>query len=482
MKRSARVLLLLCLGCLPALWPLRAGEPSRVMVATEAGTRSIPPHAAAHRAGTYVPGELIVQFREDTDDGAIERALREAGGTRARRAFRGRRYLVSLDAGESISRAMEGLRARAEVDYVERNAVIRKAQASIFTPNDKRFDIQWNFKMILRAERMWAIQKGSSKVAVAVVDTGIAYENYNKPFTGQAFRKAPDWDCRGSSECRDTVFLQGHDFINNDDHANDDDEDSHGTHVASTIAEATNNAFSFTGLAFGCALMPVKVLDAHGSGTVFTVANGIDYAANFSQGGTNPVKVINLSLGSPEPSTTIQRSVDAAFAKGIVIVAAAGNESKGSLDYPAAIPNVIGVGALDARKQKAFYSNFGPTLSVVAPGGDCERNDSGNAFGADCIWQQGMNPDAVALGHYDQFLSLGLQGTSQATPHVSALAALLISQGITQPAAVRAAIEQTAERLGDASPGGRNDTFGNGLINPAAALAGLGFNQGPNKN
>jgi serine protease len=375
---------------------------------------------------------------------------------------------------------MEGLRARAEVDYVERNAVIRKAQASSFTPNDTRFPIQWNFKMI-GAERMWAIQKGSPSVAIAVVDTGIAYENYNDPVTGQSFRKALDWDCRGvTSGCHDTVFLQGHDFINNDDHANDDDQDSHGTHVASTIAEATNNAFSFTGLAFGCALMPVKVLDATGSGTVFSVANGIDYAANFTQGGTNPVKVINLSLGSPDPSTTIQRSVDAAFAKGIVIVAAAGNESKGSIDYPAAIAHVIAVGALDARQQTAFYSNFGPQLSVVAPGGDCERNDSGNAFGADCVWQQGMNPDAVALGRYDQFLSLGLAGTSQATPHVSALAALLISQGITQPSAVRAAIEQTAERLGGASPGGRNDTYGNGLIRPAAALAGLGLNQGPN--
>jgi serine protease len=450
------------------------------MVATEAGTRSIAPHAAAHRAGTYVPGELIVQFREDTDDGAIERALREAGGTRARRAFRGQRYLVSVDPHQSISQAMEGLRARAEVDYVERNAVIRKAQATTFTPNDTRFPIQWNFKMI-GAERMWAIQKGSPSVAIAVVDTGIAYENYNDPVTGQSFRKAPDWECRGvTSGCHDTVFLPGHDFINNDDHANDDDQDSHGTHVASTIAEATNNAFSFTGLAFGCALMPVKVLDATGSGTVFSVANGIDYAANFTQGGTNPVKVINLSLGSPDPSTTIQRSVDAAFAKGIVIVAAAGNESKGSIDYPAAIANVIAVGALDARKQTAFYSNFGPQLSVVAPGGDCERNDSGNAFGADCVWQQGMNPDAVALGRYDQFLSLGLAGTSQATPHVSALAALLISQGITQPSAVRAAIEQTAERLGGASPGGRNNTYGNGLIRPAAALAGLGLNQGPN--
>jgi serine protease len=139
----------------------------------------------------------------------------------------------------------------------------------------------------------------------------------------------------------------------------------------------------------------------------------------------------------------------------------------------------MAVGAIDARKQKAYYSNSGPQISVVAPGGDCSRNDSQNAFGADCIWQQGMHPDFVAHGRYDTFVSLGFDGTSSATPHVAALAALLISQGITDPAAVRAAIEQTAERLGGAPAGGRNDMFGNGMIQPAAALSGLGLNQGP---
>src|SRR5258708_13238821 len=106
MKRWAGVLLLVCLGCWPAVWPLRAGEPGRVMVATEAGTRSIAPHAAAQRAGTYVPGELIVQFRETTDEGAIERVLRDAGGARARRAFRGQRYLGGLDPGQRLSPAL----------------------------------------------------------------------------------------------------------------------------------------------------------------------------------------------------------------------------------------------------------------------------------------------------------------------------------------------------------------------------------------
>ncbi len=107
------------------------------------------------------------------------------------------------------------------------------------------------------SERTWAIQKGQPTVAVAVLDTGVAYEDYTDPRTGDVFRKAPDWG--------GTVFLPGYDFVNGDTHPNDDAY--HGTHVASTIAEATNNGTGAAGFAFGCAIMPVKVLDANGDGT-----------------------------------------------------------------------------------------------------------------------------------------------------------------------------------------------------------------------
>ena len=140
----------------------------------------------------------------------------------------------------------------------------------------------------MNAERTWGIQKGKPSVAVAVLDSGVAYEDYNDPRTGQVFRKAPDWG--------DTMFLPGYDFVNGDAHPNDDEY--HGTHVASTIAEATNNGMGMAGLAFGCAIMPVKVLDADGDGTFFDVAEGIDYAVELhARAAPNPVKVINLSLG-----------------------------------------------------------------------------------------------------------------------------------------------------------------------------------------
>lgn len=474
MPRPTRFLTLFCatvLGVPVMISTVRTSEPEAapprpVLVASDAGTYAVAVRPASRER--VRPGELIVAFRTAAADNAIDRALREAGAAGARRGAFGPRYLVSVDDRVGTARALERLRSMDEVDYAELNGIVRKSDLQMFHPNDTRFAIQWNFKMV-GAERMWAIQKGKPSVAIAILDTGIAYEDYSDPITRQAFRKAPDWD--------GTVFLPGYDFVNGDTHPNDDE--GHGTHISSTAAQATNNAKSFAGLAFNCALMPVKVLDNDGAGSYFEVAEGIDFATNFSQNGEKPVKVINMSLGGEGSSEAVRQSVNRANGAGIVLVAAAGNESRNAASFPANLPNVMAVGAVDARKQKAYYSNSGPQISVVAPGGDCGRNDSLNAFGADCIWQQGMNPDAVAAGRYDQFVSLGFDGTSSATPHVAALAALLISQGMTDPAAVRAAIEQTAERLGGAPAGGRNDTFGSGLIQPAAALSGLGLNQGP---
>jgi serine protease len=138
------------------------------------------------------------------------------------------------------------------------------------------------------------------------------------------------------------------------------------------------------------------------------------------------------------------------------------------------------VGVLDARKQRAFYSNTGAERDFVAPGGDCDRDDNADGVG-DCVFQQMPDPDFAEQGRHDVFCYCGLDGTSMSTPHVAAAAALLFSQGFTDPAAVRSALEQTAERLGGAPPDGRNDTYGHGLVLPASALTGLGLNVGPKK-
>jgi len=411
----------------------------------------------------YRPGEVIVQFKEAVRDRDASDMMREAGGRSARRSDFGPRYLIQLDDGFEIADALDRLRTMPGVDFAEPNGIVRAFQrAGYFTPNDPLYTRQWNFRM-LGSERMWGIQKGDPSVAVAVLDTGIAYEDFGP------YRKAPDFG--------GTVFLTGHDYINNDDHANDDN--FHGTHVASTIAEATDNNVGVAGLAFGCALMPVKVLDSQGVGSFFVVAEGIDYAVNFTQNGQHPVKVINLSLGGDATSTSVRQAVDRAVTAGVTIVAAAGNDGQSKVSFPAALPNVIGVGAIESDKTKAPYSNFGPELSVVAPGGNLRDEDigpDGRVIRPECcVLQQTFNPDvAEREGRYDDFHYFYVTGTSQATPHVAALAALLYRQGITQPAAIKAAIENTADDLG--APG-RDDTYGHGLINPVTALKGYGLNQ-----
>ena len=427
------------------------------------------PSARRPTSASYREAEVIVAFREGTDKRDMDRALRDGGARELLRSRAERWMLVRLDPGVGVDEAVRAFSRQPEVLYAEPNGIVRTTQAATLTPDDRFYKYQWNLKQI-NAERTWGIQKGKTGVAVAVLDTGVAFEDYADPVTHQQFRKGPDWG--------DTVFLPGRDFVNQDDHANDDEY--HGTHVASTIAEATNNGLGMAGLAFGCAIMPVKVLDQFGEGTFSDVAAGIDYAVEFTQNGEHPVKVINLSLGTEGSSETIKLALDRAHNAGVLVVAAAGNSSKGTVEFPANHPQVVAVGALDGRKEKAPYSNSGADLDLMAPGGNCDRDDDSDGT-PDCVFQQMPDPDFVDEGRYDRFCYCGLEGTSMATPHAAAAAALLYSQGFTQPDAVRAALEQTAERLGGAPAGGRNDTFGNGLIRPANALPGMGLDLGPRK-
>jgi serine protease len=438
------------------------------LAALAATSRFVPLHAsdglrvASLRAPTapvaaYSPDKVVVQFRAAANEDDARRVGREAGASRMRKGIGAGRYLLTLDAGFTVAETLDRLRRRPEVEFAEPNAIYRAFQAQRVTPNDNLFQFQWHWELI-DAPRTWAIQTGDHGVVVAVLDTGIAYEDFGP------YRRAPDFST--------TTFVQGFDFINNDTHANDDN--FHGTHVASVIAEATNNGTGGSGLAFNTALMPVKVLDAEGFGDTFSIAEGIDFAADNAS-----VKVINMSLGGEGTSSSISAAVNRAVQRGITVVAAAGNENAGTVSFPANLATVIAVGAVDGRKIRAPYSNFGSALDVVAPGGDINRDDTGPGLRPDGrpdgILQQTFDPDTAAeTGRFDDFAYFFVVGTSQATPHVSALAALLYHQGITQPSAIQRAIESTAEDRG--SPG-RDDLYGHGFIRPAAALTGLGVNR-----
>lgn len=364
----------------------------------------------------FEPTELIVKFKNEA-------------------RFKVEKVKDSL----KLPEVLQSFKQRTDVEYVEPNYYAY----AFFTPNDPYYSYQWHLqeqsKGGVNGPLAWDLSQGEGTV-VAVVDTGVAYETYG------AFTRAPD--------LAQTAFVQGYDFINNDAHANDDN--GHGTHVAGTIAQSTNNALGVAGLAFKAKIMPVKVLSASGSGTYAQVASGIRFAAD------NGAKVINLSLGGPSPSQTLKDAVDYAKNKGVLVVAAAGNDGRNSLSYPAAYSDsVMAVGATRIDKRKAGYSNYGTGLSVVAPGGDLRVDQNRDGYG-DGVLQQTLKSGSLnTFGYYFY------QGTSMATPHVAALGALISSQGITNPNDIRNIIETTALDLGRK---GWDSTFGWGLIDAYKAM------------
>ena len=213
-------------------------------------------------------------------------------------------------------------------------------------PNDPRYGEQWNFQMV-KAEEAWEVTKGKGAV-VAVIDTGVAYKD-----TRQGKR---------ASDFGDTQFVPGYDFVNRNDTPNDDQ--GHGTHVAGTIAESTNNGLGVAGLAFEAKIMPLKVLSASGSGRTNDIAEAIRWAADH---GAN---VINMSLGGPFPDNLMASACEYAHKKGVTIVCAAGNSAREGVGYPAAYKDCIAVSAVGPKGDLSFYSSWGRQVAIAAPGGD----------------------------------------------------------------------------------------------------------------
>jgi serine protease len=353
-------------------------------------------------------------------------------------------YLVSYEAEMPAETVAAAYADEPNVIYAEPNyyayASDVPAGPLAFIPNDPYFERQWNLQAI-QAPQAWDYSGGQG-VIVAVIDSGIAYEDF------ETYRRAPD--------LADTTFVPGYDFVNNDAHANDDF--GHGTHVAGTIAQSTDNGRGVAGVAFGATLMPVKVLNARGQGGFDALARGVIFAADHG------ARVINMSLSGRKSSQLLQDAIQYAVNKGVLVVAAAGN-SGGAVEYPAAYDSVIAVGAVDYRLQRARYSNFGKELDLMAPGGDTHADANGDGL-PDGILQETFQGDPT------RFALHNMEGTSMATPHVAGLAALLFAFNPAATAAqVRQILETTARDLG--APG-FDENYGHGLVQAAAALAAMG--------
>ncbi|MEZ5317818.1 MAG: S8 family serine peptidase [Vicinamibacterales bacterium] len=456
----------------------------------------------------YVPGEVLVRFKPGMTPADQQRALL---------ALRSRPSVGDLDwhgevavlrdESQPDARILAAqLGGQPEVDYAEPNYLMRvrprrarppKPLASGpvgLTPNDTDFGDQWNLTAI-DAPGAWDIQPGGrSDLIVAVVDTGVTTVNasFNLPlWTGTAietrsipFAMNPDLSAGRLVGGRDFVFSEVNGPVL--------DMDGHGTHVASTIAEDTNNAFALAGVAYNVRVMPVKVCLTYwdiqftmsaagitgftpptaGGCPINAIADGVRYAAD------SGAKVINLSLGGPGQSLTLRAAIQYAVQRGAFVAIASGNEftSGNASSYPAAdaasIDGAMAVTAVGRSLNHAGYANTGNYNEIAAPGGDF---DDGGINGL--IWQVTLNPLVidpfdVVFPVFNVYAEVAYEGTSSAAPHVAGAAALLASQGITDPATIEAILAATARDLG--APG-RDDTFGAGLLQARAALFGFGI-------
>ena len=454
----------LALAALTCAFAGRPPAPANASTKAAVALRTRPP--------AYVPGEIVVGYEPVSGSATgVAHITRQLGARAATPTTR----IVKLARGRSIWPAIARLRRQRGVLYAVPDYIAH--QSGGWIPNDRGATdhkrgwrkLQWNFLPGVGVDapaawaNMFAVHRpGGRGVTIAVLDTGVAYRNW------QRFGESPDFS--------GTKFVDPYDFVAGNRYPLD--REGHGTFVAGMIAEGTNNGIGLTGLAYGARIMPVRVLDADGNGDSVTIAKGIRYAV------AHGAQVINLSLEFDIDVTAseipqIINAIGFAHRHGAVVVAAAGNDSSGRLAYPAAAPAVISVGATTRDRCLAAYSNGGSKLDLVAPGGGDDASLSGDP---DC--HPYRNLPAVHQMTYRDFNSLrpgsnatafslpGTYGTSMAAPAVSATAALVIASGVLgadpSPDRVLARLEQTATPLGGTQP---NPDYGWGLVNAGAATS-----------
>lgn len=420
----------------------------------------------------FRPGEAIVQQAPDV-------------GTSSGGGDAGRERLVALDPAAAVStqslgskqstrfrdddlrerwqtlHAIKALRRRSNVKMAVPNYV---AHAYARTPNDRLYPFQRHYDQINLPDA-WTTTIGSRDTIVAVLDTGVLLDHPD-----MAGQLVPGYDF--ISELSLAIDGDGIDTNPNDDGDNRGSgiaSSFHGTHVAGTVAAASDNGIGGAGVSWLSRIMPIRVLGRGGSGTTYDIIQGFRYAAGLANdSGTRPQRpadVINMSLGGGAPVQTFQNVINRAREKGIVVIAAAGNENTSAASYPAWYDGVISVGAVDYRNGLAPYSNFGNRQDVVAPGGDMSVDADGNGLPDGVISTQA--DDTGSPLQYTWDLS---QGTSMAAPHVAGVVALMLSVDPALDATAVDTLLAAGDLTVDLGPAGRDNRFGHGLIDARKAI------------
>ena len=397
--RGFAVSLGVALACLGLLWAGLAA----------AGVQAAPPPP-----GGLVPGQVIVKWQEGVEAASAEGFLSERGARVLKQVEGQGLALVSVPPGQEEA-FLQAVAGDPRVAYAEPNRWLYACGV----PNDPSWPSQWNM-VLIQAPAAWDVVTGTAQVVIAFVDTGL---NQSHPeFAGRV--------------------LPGYDYVNGD--TDPEDDNGHGTHAAGIALAQGNNGRGVAGVNWNARILPLKVLDASGRGTYFDTVSAIYFATN--QG----ARILNLSLGGPDPSPSLYEAVRYAVQNGALVFAAAGNDG-GAVLYPAAYDEAIAVAATNAWDERAAYSNYGPAVDIAAPGG------------------------TSGMPIYSTYLGGGYgyrYGTSMATPHVAGLAGLLWAANPTLSAGeVWALIRDTADKVGTAPyTGGRNDYLGYGRINAQAAV------------
>lgn len=363
-----------------------------------------------------IPGQILVDMKDNVSESDIKELADSVG----------------ITLSESNDVAHEYKYEAADVDPAKEDSVIARLQSdsrvehaepmtkyhALFMPNDPMYKDQWGMHRV-GVESSYGMSCGAG-VKVAVVDTGVRC-----------------MEAKGVTRLSDLAKCEsGYDFTSNKPIANDGN--LHGSHVSGTIAQSTHNNLGGVGVAPCATILPVKVLSDSGSGTSEGVASGIRYAVD--QG----AQVINMSLGSDSPSDVIKDAVNYAHDKGVTVVCAAGN-SGSKTGFPAGYKNAISVSAIDQNDTIAKFSSRGK-IEVAAPG-------------VGILQQTICEDDPKSDGCY-----MSLNGTSMASPFSAGVASLIVSSGITDPDAVRAKMQSTADKKDDAK------LYGAGIVRADSAV------------
>lgn len=356
----------------------------------------------------YHVNQIVVKFQKEPTPGELEQYRKDIDAVHTEKV--GNTYVFESTKLEA-KQLMSYFQSK-NVEFAEPHFLYMTNEA--IEPNDKLFaKYQWNLPAIETIPG-WDVNRGSEDVLVAVVDTGV---DLNHP------------DLKGRTVAGMNIVNKG---------AQPLDDVGHGTHVAGVISALVNNDEGVAGISWYNKIMPVKVLDESGAGSTYAVAQGIIWAADHG------AKVINMSLGNYADSQFLHDAIKYAYDKDIVLIAASGNDNTERPGYPAAYPEVFAVAATDSNKQKASFSNYGDYIDVAAPGVNIASTYPDNHYAA-------------------------LSGTSMASPHVTALAALIRSANpLLKNTEVMEIMRKTAIDLGDS---GKDKYFGYGQIDIVGALS-----------